>query len=100
MNANAASVGPFASRNSSFFLLASSTLVSIDNMQIINRCKHPKAVKKGKGFDFRLVRLAVKAKVPHAYHHLISSFFYPFRVYGADDDSEENNVTSPAAVFP
>lgn len=65
MNANAASVGPFASRNSSFFLLASSTLVSIDNMQIINRCKHPKAVKKGKGFDFRLVRLAVKAKVPH-----------------------------------
>ena len=119
-------------------------VVSIDNMQIINRCKHPKAVKKGKGFDFRLVRLAVKAKVPHAYHYLISSFFYPpvrrkfttlvppilrdevltvkrepqdhvvvyqravsqkvlvgilkrlpypFRVYGADADGKENNVT-------
>ncbi len=52
-------------------------VVSIDNMQIINRCKHPKTVKKGKGFDFRLVRVAVKAKIPHAYHYLISSFFYP-----------------------
>ena len=52
-------------------------VVSIDNMQIINRCKHPKAIKKAGRFDFRLVRLAVKAKVPHAYHYLISSFFYP-----------------------
>lgn len=52
-------------------------VVSIDNMQIINRCKHPKAIKKNKGFDFRLVRLAVKLKVPNAYHYLISTFFYP-----------------------
>jgi uncharacterized protein (TIGR00661 family) len=101
-------------------------------------------VKKGKGFDFRLVRLAVKAKVPNAYHYLISTFFYPpvrrkfttlvppilrdevlalkrepeehvvvyqravgqeslvamlkklpfrFRVYGADSDGEDDNVT-------
>jgi len=52
-------------------------VVSIDNMQIINRCKHPKVVKKGKGLDFRLVRLAVKAKIPKAYYYLISTFFYP-----------------------
>ena len=52
-------------------------VVNIDNMQIINRCKHPQEVKKGKGFDFRLVRLAVKAKVGNAYYYLISSFFYP-----------------------
>ena len=119
-------------------------VVSIDNMQIINRCKHPKAIKKGDRFDFRLIRIAVKAKVPRAYHYLISSFFqpptrrkfttlvppilreeiltaqreprdhvivyqravnqkvlvamlkklpYPFRVYGADEDGEEGNVT-------
>ncbi len=119
-------------------------VVSIDNMQIINRCKHPKALKKGQRFDFRLVRLAVKAKVPNAYHYLISTFFYPplrrkfttlvppilrdavlsakreprdhvvvyqravdqtrlvamlsklpypFRVYGAERDGEEKNVT-------
>lgn len=126
-------------------------VVSIDNMQIINRCQHSKVVKKGTRFDFRLVRLAVKAKVPRAYHYLISTFFYPpvrrkfttlvppilrdevlsskrapqehvvvyqravsqdqlvtmltklpypFRVYGADADGEEKNVTLRAFSGP
>jgi uncharacterized protein (TIGR00661 family) len=52
-------------------------VVSIDNIQIVNRCRHDKTVSKGKGFDFRLARLAVKMKVPKAYHYLISSFFFP-----------------------
>ena len=52
-------------------------VVSIDNMQIINRSKHPGSIRKGTGFNFRLVRSAVKAKVPNAYHYLISTFFYP-----------------------
>ena len=119
-------------------------VVSIDNMQVLNRCRHPGAIKNAKKFDFRLARLAVKAKVPGAYHYLISSFFfppvrrkyttlvppilrdevidarrepgehvvvyqravpqpelvkmlnelpYPFRVYGADEDAEHDNVT-------
>lgn len=53
-------------------------VISIDNMQIINRCKHDKAiVGKKKNLDFRLAKLAVKVKVPRAYHYLITSFFYP-----------------------
>jgi uncharacterized protein (TIGR00661 family) len=52
-------------------------VVSIDNIQAVNRLKHDKTIRKGKGFDFRLARLAVKIKVPGAYHYLISSFFYP-----------------------
>jgi uncharacterized protein (TIGR00661 family) len=52
-------------------------VVSIDNMQIINRCKHDKALVHAKGFDFELARLAVKIKVPKAYHYLITSFFFP-----------------------
>ena len=52
-------------------------VVSIDNMQIINRCRHPKAIKTNARFDFRMVRLAVKLKVPNAYHYLITTFFYP-----------------------
>lgn len=52
-------------------------VISIDNMQIINRCKHPKAVIEGGGFDFRLARLAVKMKIPGAYHYLLTSFFFP-----------------------
>lgn len=50
-------------------------VVSIDNLQIINRCKHDRSVTKG--FDFRLARLAVKIKMPGAYHYLVSSFFFP-----------------------
>ena len=52
-------------------------VVSIDNMQILNRCRHSKELKKRLDFDFRLARLAVKAKVPRAYHYLVSTFFYP-----------------------
>lgn len=53
-------------------------VISIDNMQIINRCKHDKAiVGKKKNLDFRLAKLAVKVKVPRAYHYLVSSFFFP-----------------------
>ncbi len=52
-------------------------VISIDNMQIINRCRHKKALLKGKGFDFRLARLAVKAKVPGAAHYVVTTFFTP-----------------------
>jgi uncharacterized protein (TIGR00661 family) len=50
-------------------------VISIDNMQIINRCRHRKSLTKG--FDFRLARAAVKMKTPRAYHYLITSFFFP-----------------------
>jgi uncharacterized protein (TIGR00661 family) len=52
-------------------------VISIDNMQIINRCKHDKELTRAKGFDFELARLAVKIKVPKAYHYLVTSFFFP-----------------------
>jgi uncharacterized protein (TIGR00661 family) len=50
-------------------------VVSIDNIQAVNRLKHGKAIRKG--FDFELARAAVKVKVPRAYHYLITSFFFP-----------------------
>jgi uncharacterized protein (TIGR00661 family) len=52
-------------------------VVSIDNIQAVNRLRHNKEIRRGKGFDFRLARLAVKVKVPRAYHYLVTSFFYP-----------------------
>ena len=45
-------------------------VVSIDNMQVINRCSHDEAVTAGKGFDFRLAKYPVKIKLPGAYHYL------------------------------
>jgi uncharacterized protein (TIGR00661 family) len=52
-------------------------VVSIDNMQVINRCKHDEAVTQDSGFDYRIAKLAVKIKMPGAYHYLVTSFFYP-----------------------
>jgi uncharacterized protein (TIGR00661 family) len=49
--------------------------VSIDNIQAVNRLKHGKAIRKG--FEFEVARVAVKMKVPRAYHYLVSSFFFP-----------------------
>ena len=52
-------------------------VISLDNMQVINRCKHPKRLLKGAGFNFRMVKLAVKSKLPGAAHYLVTTFFTP-----------------------
>jgi uncharacterized protein (TIGR00661 family) len=52
-------------------------VISIDNMQIINRCRHDRFVSDDQSFSFRMAKLAVKAKLPGAYHYLVSSFFFP-----------------------
>ncbi len=52
-------------------------VVSIDNMQVINRCWHDPEITAGKGFNFNVAKLAVKMKLPGAYHYLVSSFFFP-----------------------
>jgi uncharacterized protein (TIGR00661 family) len=52
-------------------------VVSIDNMQVINRCAHPPEVLGESKRYFRLARWIVKAKLPGAYHYLVSSFFFP-----------------------
>lgn len=52
-------------------------VISIDNMQVINRCRHDSFVTDDESFAYRLAKLAVKAKLPGAYHYLVSSFFFP-----------------------
>jgi uncharacterized protein (TIGR00661 family) len=52
-------------------------LLSIDNMQVLNRCRHDDFASDDESFAYRLAKLAVKAKLPGAYHYLVSSFFYP-----------------------
>jgi uncharacterized protein (TIGR00661 family) len=51
--------------------------VSVDNMQIINRCTHDPAILEGHEASFQLAKGLVKAKLPGAYHYLITTFFYP-----------------------
>ncbi len=52
-------------------------VISIDNMQVINRCHHDDFVSNDASFAFRLAKFAVKAKLPGSYHYLVSSFFFP-----------------------
>jgi len=52
-------------------------VVSVDNMQIINRCTHEKELLAGQEASFQIAKGIIKAKVPGAYHYLISTFFYP-----------------------
>ncbi len=50
-------------------------VISIDNMQIINRCVHPPAITRDP--SFQLAKAAVKIKLPMAWHYLVTTFFYP-----------------------
>jgi uncharacterized protein (TIGR00661 family) len=50
-------------------------VISIDNMQIINRCTHGIDITSDP--DFQLAKAAVKVKLPGAYHYIVTTFFYP-----------------------
>jgi uncharacterized protein (TIGR00661 family) len=50
-------------------------LISIDNMQVMNRCKLDIDIDKEEKVNYRLAKQIVKAKVPGCDHYLISSFF-------------------------
>ncbi|MBI4956545.1 MAG: teichoic acid biosynthesis protein [Myxococcales bacterium] len=52
-------------------------VLSIDNMQIINRCRHDQALFAGEAASFRLTRAFVKSKLPGCSHYLITTFFRP-----------------------
>jgi uncharacterized protein (TIGR00661 family) len=52
-------------------------VISVDNMQVINRCTHAPEILAGARIDFELTRAIVKAKVPGAFHYHITTFFYP-----------------------
>lgn len=52
-------------------------VISIDNMQIINRCTHPPEVLAGHEAAFQLTKAFIKSKLPFCSRYLISSFFFP-----------------------
>ncbi|HEY6077842.1 MAG TPA: MJ1255/VC2487 family glycosyltransferase [Polyangiaceae bacterium] len=52
-------------------------VISVDNMQIINRAQHDPALLAGHERQFELTRSIVKSKLPGCYHYLVATFFYP-----------------------
>jgi uncharacterized protein (TIGR00661 family) len=52
-------------------------VISIDNMQVLHRCRHDASVTDRLRFDFQLARAAVAVKIPGAWHYVVTSFFFP-----------------------
>ncbi|MFO0679847.1 MAG: MJ1255/VC2487 family glycosyltransferase [Polyangiaceae bacterium] len=52
-------------------------VISIDNQQIIARCKHHDDIKRGVKVDYQLTKAFVKAKLPRCDHTIITTFFQP-----------------------
>jgi uncharacterized protein (TIGR00661 family) len=52
-------------------------VLSIDNMQVINRTRLEVEIPDEEQASFRMAKAIVKAKLPHCDHYLITSFFFP-----------------------
>jgi uncharacterized protein (TIGR00661 family) len=52
-------------------------ILSIDNMQILNRCRLEVEIPDEEKGSFRLAKGVVKGKLPGCDHYLITTFFYP-----------------------
>ncbi len=52
-------------------------IVSVDNQQVISRCKHDDAIKQGVKVDYQMTKAFVRAKLPGCDHYVITTFFYP-----------------------
>jgi len=49
-------------------------VISLDNIQVLSRCKIPPAVLSGHEMEFQLSRALVKAKLPGCFHYLVTAF--------------------------
>jgi uncharacterized protein (TIGR00661 family) len=70
----------FSDFDSFAYLFAKQTgvpVVSIDNIQMLARCKQPDWVKKGAKVAFQLTKAFVKAKLPRCDRYVVTSFFFP-----------------------
>jgi uncharacterized protein (TIGR00661 family) len=52
-------------------------IISLDNQQIISRCKLGKFAKQGAKVDYQMIKAFVRAKLPACDHYVITTFFYP-----------------------
>jgi uncharacterized protein (TIGR00661 family) len=52
-------------------------VISIDNIQMVDRCHHEAAILKGVHRDYYEARAFVRCKIPRADRYLITTFFHP-----------------------
>lgn len=68
-------ISDFESFSYYFAKLHNLPIISIDNMQVMDRCELEIEIKRGEKNNYRLAKNIVKAKVPGCDHYFISSFF-------------------------
>jgi uncharacterized protein (TIGR00661 family) len=52
-------------------------VISVDNIQVIDRCRHDDDVTAGHQADFELARALVRWKLPGCRHYVVTTFFRP-----------------------
>ena len=52
-------------------------VISLDNIQVLHRCSHGDWISGTRTANFLLARYSAKAKMPGAYHFLVTTFFTP-----------------------
>src|SRR5580700_4083761 len=52
-------------------------VLSIDNQQVISRCKLGKFAKQGVKVDYQMTKAFVRAKLPACDHYVLTTFFFP-----------------------
>jgi uncharacterized protein (TIGR00661 family) len=52
-------------------------VISVDNIQVIDRCRHDEAITAGHQADFELARALVRWKLPGCRHYVVTTFFRP-----------------------
>ena len=52
-------------------------VISVDNIQMVDRCRHDAAVLTGFKRDYLASRAFISAKLPRANHYVITTFFWP-----------------------
>lgn len=50
-------------------------VICIDNIQAVRRLWHPPEILRGRKAEWRLAKSVIKAKIPTAYHYLVTSYF-------------------------
>lgn len=70
-------VSDFESWTYLFGIIHRLPVISIDNMQIINRCTLPESIIAGAETEFRFTKGFIKSKLPFCSHYLITTFFHP-----------------------
>ncbi len=52
-------------------------VISVDNIQVIDRCRHDEGITAGHQADFELARALVRWKLPGCRHYVVTTFFRP-----------------------